>query len=245
MKRVAIIQSNYIPWKGYFDIINDADLFVFHDDLQYTKNDWRNRNKIKTAQGPSWLTIPVGDRENRLICEVELRDDSWRMKHWARIKQSYSRMPYFRQYCDFFENVYLESNWGNLSELNQYLIRTISKEFLGIRAEFRDSREFHPKGDKLDRLLDLLSQAGATTYISGPSAKAYIVDDRFVDAGIELIYKDYSGYPEYPQPYPPFEHAVSIVDVLFNCGPQSAFYIWGWRDASPEHQVDVNKVKAG
>lgn len=232
MKKVAVIQSNYIPWKGYFDIIHHVDQFIFYDDVQYTKNDWRNRNRIKTALGIRWLTIPVGSPEQRLICEVELNDNHWPRKHWATIQQSCSKAPYFRQYRDFFERVYTQTKWTNLSELNQFLIKTISSEFLGIKTEFRDSREFCLTRKKGDRLLDLLQQTAATLYVSGPSARDYLDEQRFTEAGIELVYKDYSGYPEYPQLFPPFEHQVSILDVLFNCGPEAPYYIWGWRESA-------------
>lgn len=230
MKKVAIIQSNYIPWKGYFDIIHDVDQFVFYDDVQYTKNDWRNRNKIKSQNGLNWLTIPIGSHNEKLIYEVEVKDSSWTKKHWETLKQSYSKAPYFNKYENFFTNFYLGCKWTNLSELNQYLIKTISKEFLGIDTDFRDSREFHPAGFKLNRLIDILLKVGADLYISGPTAKSYINEDRFKEVGIKLVYKDYSGYPEYSQQFPPFEHAVSILDVLFNCGPQTPDYIWGWRE---------------
>lgn len=230
MKKVAVIQSNYIPWKGYFDIIHDVDQFVFYDDVQYTKNDWRNRNKIKSKQGLHWLTIPVGSRNERLIYEVELDDFSWTKKHWETLKQSYSKAPYFHNYKDFFESFYLGFRWTNLSVMNQYLIKTISKDLLGINTDFKDSREFHPQGQKLDRLIDLLLKVKTDLYISGPTARDYINEDRFRDAGIKIVYKDYSGYPEYPQMFPPFEHAVSILDMLFNCGIQTPDYIWGWRE---------------
>jgi len=229
MKKVAVIQSNYIPWKGYFDIIHDVDLFIFYDDVQYTKNDWRNRNRIKTSQGLRWLTIPVGSHNDQLICEVMLSDESWQRKHWGTIKQTYSKTPYFSRFQDFFYHVYQEMKWDSLSALNQYLIRTISTEFLGITTTFKDSREYQAEGQKLDRLIDLLVKADTDLYVSGPAARDYIDADRFSDVGIDLIYKDYSGYPEYQQIFPPFEHAVSILDVLFHCGPESADYIWGWR----------------
>jgi hypothetical protein len=234
MKKVAIIQSNYIPWKGYFDIIHDVDLFIFYDDVQYTKNDWRNRNKIKTSQGLCWLTIPVGSREDRLIYEVEIEEVSWTRKHWETIKQSYAKAPYFKKYQGFFEYVYLNAKWTNLSELNQFLIKTISQDFLGMKTNFGDSREYHPGGRKLERLIDLLLKVEAKLYVSGPSAKGYIEENRFKEVGIELVFKDYSGYPEYPQLFPPFEHAVSILDVLFNCGPAAPDFIWGWREFKPE-----------
>jgi hypothetical protein len=242
LTKVAVIQSNYIPWKGYFDIIHDVDLFIFYDDVQYTKNSWRNRNKIKTAQGLHWLTIPVGSRENRLIYQVEPAHNYWPRKHWATIQQSQAKAPYFKQFQEFFEHFYSGNTWGNLSELNQFLIRTISSEYLGIRTEFKDSREFCPTGEKLDRLIDLLQKVGATLYVSGPTARDYIDGQRFVDAGIKLVYKDYSGYPEYPQLYPPFEHQVSILDVLFNCGPRAPYYIWGWREDSRDAENTLTGV---
>jgi hypothetical protein len=229
MKTVVVLQSNYIPWKGYFDLVHEADLFIFHDDLQYTKNDWRNRNKIKTPKGAEWMTIPVGTNEHRLICEVTIRDAGWQSTHWNLLKQHYGRCPYFAYYRPFFEEVYLRRRWSNLSEANQFLIRAISTDVLNIDTKFTDSREYRPSGHKLERLLDLVTKAGADRYVSGPSAKDYIDPARFAEAGIELAWKDYSGYPEYRQRFPPFEHAVSILDLIFNAGPDAPWYIWGWR----------------
>lgn len=230
MKTVVILQSNYIPWKGYFDLIHDADLFIFYDDLQYTKNDWRNRNKIKSPNGAEWITIPIGSDKHRLICDVEIKNAAWQAKHWRTLQQHYGKCPHFVRYQPFFEEVYQGRQWANLSELNQYLIRTISSEFLGLTTEFRDSREFDLNGQKLERLMELVIKAGADRYISGPAAKDYIVPSNFVDAGIELVWKDYSGYPEYQQRFPPFEQGVSILDLLFNVGPDAPWYIWGWRE---------------
>lgn len=230
MKTVVVLQSNYIPWKGYFDLIHDSDEFIFYDDVQYTSRDWRTRNKIKTPQGAEWITVPVGTDRGRLICEVEIKDASWQSKHWKTIQQNYGKCPHFSLYQGFFEDVYLSRKWTNLSELNQYLIRTISRDLLGISTVFRDSLEFNAEGHKLDRLLELVTKAGADRYVSGPAAKDYIEPSRFADAGIELVWKDYSGYPEYPQRFPPFEHGVSILDLLFNVGPDAPWYIWGWRD---------------
>lgn len=229
--RVAVLQSNYIPWKGYFDIIHDVDLFVFYDDLQYTKNDWRNRNRIKTSNGVEWITIPVGEDANRLICEVEIKNPLWQAKHWKTLQQSYRRCPHFARYEPFFEQVYLGKRWENLSELNQYLIRSIAQQFLGIETQFRDSRDYPLHGRKLDRLMQLIEHTQAGTYVSGPAAKDYVEPLRFAEQAIELIWKDYSGYPDYPQRYPPFEHGVSILDLLFNLGPDAPWYIWGWRES--------------
>jgi hypothetical protein len=229
MKKVVILQSNYIPWKGYFDLIRDADVFIFYDDVQYTKNDWRNRNKIMTAGGPKWITIPTGIDAHRLICEVALKDSSWQKKHWEAIRQNYRRAPFFAHYRPFFEEIYLATEWDNLSQLNQHMITVISQQLLGVRTAFDDSRNYQLGGHRLDRLADLVSQSGATHYISGPAAKSYIAEDRFAQIGVELVWKDYSGYPPYAQGDLPFEHGVSILDLLFNIGDAAGEYIWGWR----------------
>lgn len=229
MKKVVILQSNYIPWKGYFDLINDADVFVFYDDVQYTKNDWRNRNKIMTSNGPKWITIPTGIDANRLICEVALNDPGWQRKHWDSIRQNYRRAPFFQYYRPFFEEIFLATEWVSLSELNQHLIRHISQQLLGVQTVFDDSRNYQLSGQRLERLLDLISKVDATHYISGPAAKSYISEERFSEMGVQLVWKNYSGYPEYPQGDLPFEHGVSILDLLFNVGPRVGEYIWGWR----------------
>jgi len=230
MKKVAIIQSNYIPWKGYFDIINEVDLFIFHDDLQYTKGDWRNRNKIKTPRGIIWITVPVGTNTERLICEVEIKDKQWQRKHYNLLKQHYTKASHYKKYIEFLNHLYLEKQWYNLSEFNQYAIRFIAKELLDIKTVFKDSRIYQVSTKKQDRVIELLQKAGTSTYISGPSAKDYIEEQRFQQEGIELIWKDYSGYPEYPQFYPPFEHGVTILDLLFHTGADAPYYIWGWRE---------------
>ncbi|MCS6774934.1 MAG: WbqC family protein [Chloroherpetonaceae bacterium] len=231
MTRVAVLQSNYLPWKGYFDIIHDVELFVFYDDVQYTRNDWRNRNRIKTPSGPLWLTVPVGTALDRRICDVTLPPDPrWAEKHWKTLRQYYGKAPYFALYADLLRHVYLECAWATLSELNQYLIRTISRDLLGISTNFADSREYALTGRRQERLLQLLQAVGATEYLSGPAARSYIDPEAFAQAGIHLRYKDYAGYPEYPQFHPPFDHHVTILDLLFHTGPQAPYYIWGWRE---------------
>lgn len=231
-KRVAILQSNYIPWKGYFDIIHDVDEFIFHDDLQYTKQDWRNRNRIKTARGVSWITIPVGSDEKRLICDVVLPATSWAADHWRRIEASYARAPFFETYRPLFEDIYLGRPSRFLSDLNQHLIRAIAG-LLGAGTRCRDSRELDLRGSKQDRVIDIVQRIGGDVYVSGPSAKAYLDPGRFADAGIELVWKDYDGYPEYQQLHPPFVHQVTILDLLFHTGPDAPYYIWGWRETAP------------
>lgn len=221
MRKVAILQSNYIPWKGYFDLINSVDLFIFYDDVKFTKNDWRNRNRIKTPNGTKWITIPCGFKSNKLIYEIDLANLDWQNKHWNLIEENYFKAPYFNYCKKFFENIYLNQKWKNLSDLNQYLIKNISLKFLNIKTQFDDSRNFNIQGKGEDRLIDLLKKVNATKYISGPSAKAYISNNKFLSEGIHLEWMNYNNYPEYPQLYPPFQHAVSIIDVLFNTGPNA------------------------
>jgi hypothetical protein len=229
LNRVAVLQSNYIPWKGYFDIIHDVDLFVFYDDVQYTKNDWRNRNRIKTANGLYWLTVPTGSDIERRICDVRLPDARWAHKHWKTLQQAYSPTPHFHRYEPFFRHVYLEKRWESLSQLNQYLIKAIARDHLGLKTRFDDSRNYAVGGAKFDRLLNLLIELRAEVYVSGPSAHGYIDVQRMEEHGIELVFKTYDRYPEYSQRFPPFEHAVSILDLLFNVGPDAPEYIWGYQ----------------
>ena len=229
MHRVAILQSSYIPWKGFFDIIHDVDEFVFLDHVQFTTRDWRTRNRIKGRDGLQWLSIPAGSDRNRRISDVRLHDHSWQEKHWKSLIHAYGKAPCFAEYRPFFEDIYLGRRWESLSDFNQYVTRRIASELLGITTRFTDSEHYRPEGTKLDLIVDIARKAGASTYISGPSAMDYIDPAAFDEAGIELVYKQYSGYPEYPQLHGDFEHAVSIVDLLFHNGSKSPWYIWEWR----------------
>jgi len=232
MSKVAVLQSNYIPWKGYFDIINDVDLFIFYDEVQYTKNDWRNRNRLYMEDGKTpWLTVSCGKGIHRMIEEVKINNDTnWAKKHWDTISQAYSRAPHFSKYKAFFENVYLEQKWENLSKLNQYIITHISNDFLHMETEFASSRDYASTGQKSEKLLSLLLLANCSEYISGPAAKSYLDESAFNEKGIQVVWKDYSGYPEYQQRATPFEPNVSIIDILMNVGEVAPYYIWGWRE---------------
>jgi WbqC-like protein len=218
-KKVAIIQSNYIPWKGYFDIINRVDEFVLFDDVQYTRRDWRNRNKIKTPNSSQWLTIPVDVKGKYLqkIKDIKISDPKWKTNHWKAITSNYSKAPYFKKYYDFFEELYLDSQEKYLSEINYRFLKAIC-QLLGIKTQLSWSMDYQVIDGKTERLIDLCKKCGATEYLSGPSARGYIDTTLFATAGIALSYIDYTGYPEYEQLYPPFEHAVSIVDLIFNTG---------------------------
>jgi len=225
----AIIQSNYLPWKGYFDIIHDVDVFIFLEDVQYTHRDWRNRNRVKTPGGVKWISVPVLGGMNQQIFEARIDySQSWREKHRNTIHHSYAQAPYYDSYKSEILDIFSQS-FKTLSELNIYSIRKIAG-MLGIETRFINSKDLASHGVKDDKLIGICQLVGADSYLSGPAALNYIENDKFSAAGIRLRYKDYSGYPEYPQLWGEFNHHVSIVDLIFNCGERSSQYIWGWRD---------------
>lgn len=227
--KVAVIQSNYLPWKGYFDIIQNADLFIFYDEVQYTKNDWRNRNRIYTQNGLQWLSIPIAaNAVHKKISEVGFLKNDWQELHRRSLSFGYKKAKYYDQIAPLLKEVYEDRNWERLSELNQYLIRKISN-MIGIRTHFEDSASYQLAGDRVGRLLSLLKQVGATEYISGPSAKSYLQasEDLFVRQGIRIRYKEYPPYPKYQQLADPFRHDVSIIDLLAHLPcPEIKNYIW-------------------
>lgn len=224
-KRVAILQSNYIPWKGYFDLIRAVDEFVLYDDVQYTKNDWRNRNCIKTRSGLQWLTIPVRQSSlNQSIRETAVVDQRWRKKHWTTLQQVYAKAPYFSRYQARLEHLYLDDSEALLSWINERFLKEIC-DMLGISTSIRRSDEFQLSAGKTDRLVDLCAQLGATEYVSGPAARCYLDESLFARRGIAVRYADYSGYPEYDQRFGAFEHAVSILDLLFHTAHDAPCYL--------------------
>ncbi|MBX9783539.1 MAG: WbqC family protein [Chitinophagaceae bacterium] len=230
--KTVVLQSNYLPWKGYFDLIHDADIFIYYDEVQYTKNDWRNRNRIYTKNGLQWLSIPIGNDAVKLkISEVKLPAGQWQQQHYKSLLLGYGKAPFFHQLKPLLEEVYINRQWSHLSELNCFLIETISS-LLEIKTVFKHSADYILEGNRAERLVDLLKQAGATTYISGPSAKEYLAgkESLFIENKIQLMYKDYSGYPPYKQLGSPFENYVSIVDLLANIRlDEIKNYIWAWR----------------
>jgi hypothetical protein len=221
-KAVAIVQSCYIPWKGYFDLINLVDEFILYDDRQYTRRDWRNRNRIKTPQGTQWLTIPVevkGRYEQR-IDETLISDPDWSDRHWKTLQHNYGTAPHFDDYAETLSTLYAGLDERRLSAINRAFLDTIC-DLLGIETTLSWSTDYEAQGTKTDRLVSLCQASGATSYLSGPRAREYLDASLFAEAGIELEYIDYSGYPEYPQLHPPFEHEVTVLDLLFNTGPEA------------------------
>lgn len=222
----VVIQPSYIPWRGYFDLIRRSNIFVFYDDVQYDKHGWRNRNRIKTAQGLRWLTIPVHARRNTVdhtrIDEIEIDwTMDWRRTHLERLHHAYSKAPHYRTYRPFVEDLYCEKP-RLLADFTVNSTVRIARE-LGIQhTRFLRSSEFSASGAKTDRLVDLLTQISATHYISGPSASAYIEENKFAGAGISLEYMQYE-YRPYEQLHPPYEAGVSVLDLLFMKGPEARF----------------------
>ena len=224
-KTVAIIQSNYIPWKGYFDVINVADEFFLYDTVQYTRRDWRNRNRIKTTQGPQWLTIPVrGPTRAQRICDAEISDPLWAQRHWRTLSQAYARAPYFAEYRDEIEALYMSVEDRKLSAINERFIRALCG-LLGIATPIAHTADDTEHETKTEKLVAICVDAGATEYLCGPASRGYIEEWRFDEAGIALAYADYSGYPEYPQLFGPFLHEVTVLDLIFNTGPAARSYM--------------------
>ena len=226
MKRVFIVQSNYIPWKGYFDAINLSDEFVIYDDVQYTKRDWRNRNRIKTPNGIHWLTIPVivKGKYHQKISDTMISDNKWTSRHWETITNFYSRAEYFKEYKTLFEELYLDCREEYLSGINYRFLSGINS-ILGIKTRITWSKDYQLVEGKTERLLEICRQLNATEYLSGPAAKDYLDEDLFLKENIKVSWMDYSGYPEYTQLFPPFEHSVSIIDLIFNEGPNAKKYM--------------------
>ena len=222
--KVGIIQSNFLPWRGYFDFIREVDLFILHDDLQYTKGDWRNRNRIKTPRGTEWITVPVHyQHTNQLIEQTEIDYSTpWAVRILNRIRESYKTAKNFEPYFSELSELLVKPA-ASISELNWRLILWVCGH-LKIKTPITFSREYHPQGTKTERLLGILRKVGATSYLSGPAAQVYLKPSMLEEAGIQLGYKVYE-YPEYDQLFPPFDSNVSVLDLLFMHGPDAVRYL--------------------
>lgn len=227
-RKVMVSQSNYIPWKGFFDSIQTVDTYVIFDEVQYTRRDWRNRNKIKTPQGSIWLSVPVEvkGKYTQKISETKISDPTWAQQHWMSIQHNYKRAPFFKEMSPLFESLFTQAGKIEfLSEVNELFLKEICK-VLSIKTEFINSSEFELESGKSERILGICKQLQTTTYFTGPTAKAYMNESLFKENGIEVKYYNFENYPEYPQLYPPFEHAVSILDVLFMTGPDASNHVF-------------------
>lgn len=228
-RTVVITQSNYLPWRGWFDMARQADALVLLDSVQFTRRDWRNRNRIKTAQGPQWLTVPVEvkGRFDQAVDETRIADRRWVARHLAAIAGAYARAAHFDAEFPGIEAM-LRAVEGEalLTRVNEALTRALFARLGIATALLRDSdllpRAALPAMDPSERLAALAEATGATRYLSGPAARAYLDPAPFARRGIEIVWMDYGGYPEYPQPWGAFEPAVSVVDLILNTGPEAA-----------------------
>jgi hypothetical protein len=220
MKRVAILQSNYVPWRGYFDLIDSVDEFVLYDDVQYTRRDWRNRNLIKTPDGVRWLTVPVQVKGKyyQAIRDTRVDGTAWAQTHWRALQQNYARSGYFAAYEAELRGIYLGTEYTHLSVLNETLLAWCMTQ-LRVTTDLTSSAGYELASGRSERLLSICLQAGAGVYVSGPAAKSYLDEEMFSAAGVAVEWYEYPEYPEYPQLWGGFEPRVSILDVLFNCGP--------------------------
>jgi hypothetical protein len=226
-KRVAIIQSNYIPWKGYFDIIGSVDHFVLYDDMQYTRRDWRNRNQIKSSKGSQWLTIPVEvkGKFSQRICDTVVASKDWAEDHFQSLTHTYSRAPHFSEYLSVLKSTYeAAAKLDRLSDIN-YLFISMLCQYLGITTTISWSTDLKAEGDKSERLLNICKQLNASEYVSGPAAMSYLNCEIFEQNKIDVSFFDYSNYPEYQQLYPPFSHAVTAIDLLAHLGADAPKYM--------------------
>jgi hypothetical protein len=224
--RIAIIQSCYVPWKGFFDLIGRCDEYVVFDTAQYARRHWHNRNRIKTANGVEWLTIPVVSkgRYDQRIEDVEV-EKLWAEKHWRALELAYRRAPFFSMLSPtvrrWYERAEKESR---LTEVNLIFLREIA-QLLGLKTKITRDTSYPSQGAKTERLLNIAHAAGANCYVSGPSAKSYFDEPLFKAAGISVEWMSYGSYPEYKQLHGPFQHAVSVLDLLFNTGRDAPAYL--------------------
>jgi len=221
---IGIIQSNYLPWRGYFDFIDDVDLFVIYDDMQYTKNDWRNRNRIKTPQGATWITVPIKQASLKQLIQETFIDDrkDWRRKHLASIYHNYHRCKGFDWIYPALKDV-LGRDIDRLSELNVELIKLVCQK-LEVTTPVILSSSIEVSGAKTSRIIKIVKELGGDAYLSGPAAKSYLNVDEFKAEGIQLLYKQYD-YPSYAQPWGEFVSDVSVIDLLASMGEDSKQFL--------------------
>jgi len=218
--RVTILQPSYLPWLGFFEQMSRSDKFVLLDDVQYTRRDWRNRNRIRVRENWIWLTVPVQQKSrfSQSLLETRIDNSAWRRKHLETLRQHYCKAPFFEKYFPRCQQVY-EKDWTFLFDLCLETINLI-KEEMGIETPLLRSSEMKPGGEKTERLVSICRELGATHYLSGESGSNYIAEEDFSSQGIALEYQNYE-HPVYPQRYTGFVPHLSAIDLLFNCGEQS------------------------
>ena len=215
MTTAVILQSSYVPWRGVFDLMARSDVFVFYDEVQYTKRDWRNRNRVVGAQGPRWLTIPVeqAGRYDQTIEETRIADPSWADKHLSTLRHAYARTDGFAGLFPLLERLYAEAaGEPYLATVNRAFLMGVARH-LGIETRFVSSSDVPGPSGQTERLVGLCEALGATAYLSGPSARSYLDEALFREAGIDVAWMRYPDYPAYEQPGG-YEPAVSVLDAL-------------------------------
>ena len=223
--KVAIHQPEHLPWLGFFHKMLMSDIFVLLDNVPYSKNDFQNRNRIRTRgtkNGWCWLTVPAltKDKFGQKINQVEINNASaWKKKCWKSISYSYNQSKYFQDYRDFFHDMYHEKNWLKLVDMNVHIIKNLV-QFLDMDAELVLASELGVSGRSTELLLKISQQLSADVYISGTLGKDYLDEAEFYQQGIHVVYQDFQ-HPEYPQVYEPFIPNMSVIDLLFNCGDKS------------------------
>jgi len=220
-KTIGILQPGYLPWLGFFEQLHRSDVFVLYDDVQFEKGSWRNRNRIKGPKGPQWLTVPVLTKGLGLpvIKDVLINQSRhWQKKHTAAIRQSYSKAPYFKQYSEPIFHI-LNRPWKYLIDLDLELIGTL-KERMGISTPVLLSSDLHIEGKGVERLIDIIRYLGGSRFYEGQAGKNYIEAELFEKEDIQVVFQDYQ-HPRYLQANGDFISHLSIIDLLFNCGPES------------------------
>jgi hypothetical protein len=226
--QISIVQSCYIPWKGFFDLIGRCDEYVIYDRMQFAKRHWHNRNRIKTTNGIEWMTIPVvtKGRFNQPIDEVMI-EKPWAEKHWRALELAYSHAPSFEVLSPVVRSWYERADRERrLTDVNELFTREIAG-LLGLRTRIVRDATYPADGAKTARLLAIAQAAGADRYLSGPTARAYLDEALLAAGGITTEWMSYEGYPEYQQLHGKFEHAVSVLDLLFNTGDEAPRFVRG------------------
>jgi hypothetical protein len=218
---VVVLQPGYLPWLGFFDQLRRSDVFVYYDDVQYDKHGWRNRNRIKTATGPLWLTVPVRHSGLGLprIVDVEIDGRTpWARKHFQSIRQAYAAAPFLRKYAPELEDL-LQRKWERLIDLDVAMADLLAG-WLGLQPRIERSSALGIDGERSERLVRICRHFGATTYLSGDAAHDYLDMALFRQHGIAVEWQRFS-HPVYPQLHGEFVPYLSAIDLLLNCGDES------------------------
>jgi len=229
---ITIHQPQYLPWLGYLDKIDKADVFVILDNVQYKKNEWQNRNRIKTAQGCQWITVPVLYRFQEKINEVRINNRAnWSRKHLQALITNYSKSTYFENYKSFFEDIFSRS-WNRLVDINIEIIKFLISA-LGLKTKLVIASDLKLREEPTERLIDICKTLNGNKYLAGKDGDKYMNLELFDKEGIEIIFQDFK-HPVYNQPFGDFKPYMSSIDLLFNCGDNSLEILRGNHEKKAE-----------